>query len=53
MFSMKKIQELVVYIKVSRPSLSRLRDIRTSTYQMCRIKEIPIEQPNFTKEHVI
>ena len=30
-----------------------LRDIRTSTYQMCRTEENTIKQPNFINEHVI
>ena len=42
----------------SRLSLSRrqreiLRDICTSTYQICRIEEKLIEQPHFTNEYVI
>ena len=43
------IQSTLVISKSKGPA-ETLRDIRTSTYQMCRTEEI---QPNFTNEHVI
>ena len=46
------IQSTLVISKSKGPA-ETLGDIRTSTYQMCRIEEIPNEQPNFTNEHVI
>ena len=49
------IQSTLGISKSKGPS-ETLRDIRTSTYQIFRfaeIEEIPIEQPNFTNEHVI
>ena len=46
------IQSTLVILKSKGPS-ETLRDIRTSTYQMCRMRKIPMEQANFTNEHVI
>ena len=43
------IQSTLVISKTKGPA-ETLRDIRTSTYQMCRIEEM---QPNFRNEHVI
>ena len=46
------IQSTLVISKSKGPS-ETLRDIRTSTYQICSIVEKKFEQPNFTNEHVI
>ena len=47
-FSKCKLQSTLVISKSKGPS-ETLRDIRTSTYQRCSIKE----NTNFTNEHVI
>ena len=44
-----RLQSTLVISKSKGPA-ETLRDIRTLTYQMCRIEEI---QPNFTNEHVM
>ena len=42
-----KLQSTLVSLKSKGPS-ETLRDIRTSTYRMCKLRKIPIEKPNFT-----
>ena len=42
-----------VYISKSKGPSEKLRDIRTSTYQICSIEEKTIRQPNFTNDYVI
>ena len=46
------IQSTLVISKSEGPS-ETLRDIRTSTYQICSIEEKQFEQPNFTNGYVI
>ena len=46
------IQSTLVISKLKGLS-ETLRDIRTSTYQIFRIKENPMAQPNFTYEYAI
>ena len=46
------IQSTLVISKSKGPS-ETLRDIRTSTYQMCRIEENTNRTTEFTNEHVI
>ena len=46
------MQSTLVMSRSKGPS-ETLRDIRTSTYQMCRIEENTNEQPIFTNDHVI
>ena len=40
-------------ISKSKGPYETIRDIRTSTYQIFRIRKIQIAQPNFTNEYVI
>ena len=47
-----KIQSTLVISK-SKGSSETLRDIRSSTYQIFRMRKIQIAQPNFTNEYVI
>ena len=47
-----KIQSTLVISKSEEPSKT-LRDIHTSTYQICSIEEKQFEQPNFTNGYVI
>ena len=47
-----EIQSTFVISK-SKGSSKTLRDIRTSTYQICSIEEKQFEQPNFTNDYVI
>ena len=47
-----KLQSTLVISKLKGPT-ETLRDFRTPTYQIFRIKEIQIAQPNFTNEYVI
>ena len=46
------IQATLVISKSKGPS-NTVRDIRTSTYQICSIEEKQLEQPNFTNDYVI
>ena len=46
------IQSTLVISKSEGPSKT-LRDIRTSTYQICSIDVKQFEQPNFTNGYVI
>ena len=53
-----KKKNFLIYTVDSRISKSKgpsktLRDIRTSTYQICSIEEKIFEQPNFTNDYVI
>ena len=47
-----KLLSTLVISKSNGPSETR-QDIRTSTYQMCRIQENTNRKPNFTNELVI
>ena len=47
-----QLQSTLIISKSNGPS-ETLGDIRTSTYQIFRIEEIQIEQPNFTNKYVI
>ena len=47
-----KVQSTLVISKSKGPSKT-VRDIRTSTYQICSIEEKQFEQPNFTNDYVI
>ena len=49
---MKDIQLTLFTSKSNGPSKT-LRDIRTSTYQICSIEEKQFEQSNFTNDYVI
>ena len=46
------IQSTLGISKSKGPSKT-VRDIRTSTYQICSIEEKKFEQPNFTNDYVI
>ena len=46
------IQSTLVISKSKGPSKT-VRDIRTSTYQICSIEEKQFEQPIFTNDYVI
>ena len=46
------LQSTLVISKSKGPSKT-LRDIRTSTYQICSIEEKQFEQPNFTNYYVL
>ena len=46
------LQSTLVISKSKGPSQT-LRDIRTSTYQICNIAEKQFELPNFTNDYVI
>ena len=41
------------YLSKSKGPSKKLRDIRTSTYQMCSSEEKQFEQPKFTNDYVI
>ena len=45
--------QLNLIISKSKGLSEILRDIRTSTYQICRIKKKKLEQPHFTNKYVI
>ena len=47
-----KVQSTLVISKSKGPSKT-LRDIHTSTYQICSIEEKKFEQPNVTNDYVI
>ena len=47
-----EIQSTLVISKSKGPTKT-LRDIRTSTYQICSIEEKNFEQPNFTNDYVV
>ena len=45
--------QLTLVISKSKGPSKTLRDICTSTYQICSIEEKQFEQPNFTNDYVI
>ena len=49
----RKYMQLTLLISKSKGLSEIVRDIRTSTYQICRIEVKEIEQPLFTNEYVI